>query len=58
MQLMGSWNWWFPAWLDRRLPRIDLSERDDEAAGWQSGEAMWQERQSSPVATGLVNQEP
>ncbi|MBW3632301.1 MAG: MMPL family transporter [Chloroflexi bacterium] len=26
MQLMGEWNWWFPAWLDRRLPRVDLSE--------------------------------
>jgi RND superfamily putative drug exporter len=26
MQLMGRWNWWFPPWLDRRLPRFDLSE--------------------------------
>ena len=26
MQLMGRWNWWFPAWLDRILPRVDLSE--------------------------------
>jgi putative drug exporter of the RND superfamily len=26
MQLLGRWNWWFPAWLDRRLPRIDLAE--------------------------------
>jgi RND superfamily putative drug exporter len=26
MQLLGNWNWWFPAWLDRRLPRIDLAE--------------------------------
>ena len=26
MQLLGRWNWWFPAWLDRRLPRIDLTE--------------------------------
>ena len=25
MQLLGRWNWWFPAWLDRRLPRFDLS---------------------------------
>ncbi len=23
MKLMGSWNWWMPAWLDRALP--DLS---------------------------------
>lgn len=26
MQLMGHWNWWFPAWLDRIMPRIELSE--------------------------------
>jgi RND superfamily putative drug exporter len=26
MQLLGHWNWWFPAWLDRILPRLDLSE--------------------------------
>jgi RND superfamily putative drug exporter len=26
MQLLGHWNWWFPAWLDRVVPRVDLSE--------------------------------
>ncbi len=26
MQLLGKWNWWFPEWLDRRVPRIDLAE--------------------------------
>jgi RND superfamily putative drug exporter len=26
MQLLGRWNWWFPPWLDRRLPRFDLTE--------------------------------
>jgi RND superfamily putative drug exporter len=26
MQLLGRWNWWFPSWLDRRLPRFDLAE--------------------------------
>jgi RND superfamily putative drug exporter len=26
MQLFGHWNWWFPARLDRILPRIDLAE--------------------------------
>ncbi|HLL51827.1 MAG TPA: MMPL family transporter, partial [Thermomicrobiales bacterium] len=26
MQLLGRWNWWFPVWLDQRLPRIDLEE--------------------------------
>ncbi len=22
MRLLGRWNWWLPAWLDRRLPRV------------------------------------
>ena len=26
MQLLGDWNWWFPSWLDRHLPRIDLAD--------------------------------
>jgi RND superfamily putative drug exporter len=24
MKLMGEANWWLPAWLDRRLPVIDI----------------------------------
>jgi RND superfamily putative drug exporter len=32
MQLMGHWNWWFPAWLDRLLPRVDISEGEAGAA--------------------------
>ncbi len=24
LQLLGEWTWWFPAWLDRRLPRFAL----------------------------------
>ena len=24
MQLMGRWNWWLPAWLDRLLPHVGL----------------------------------
>ncbi len=26
MQLQGDANWWFPAWLDRLLPRIGLHD--------------------------------
>ena len=26
MRLLGRWNWWLPAWLDRLAPRIDLTE--------------------------------
>jgi RND superfamily putative drug exporter len=24
MQLAGDWNWWFPSWLDRIVPRINI----------------------------------
>jgi RND superfamily putative drug exporter len=24
MKLMGEWNWWIPAWLDRVLPRLSF----------------------------------
>jgi RND superfamily putative drug exporter len=30
MKLMGDWNWWMPAWLDRILPHIALETEDDE----------------------------
>jgi RND superfamily putative drug exporter len=29
MALMGRWNWWLPAWLERVLPRLDI---ESEAA--------------------------
>ncbi len=33
MQLLGHWNWWFPAWLDRIVPRINLSEGETAEPG-------------------------
>jgi RND superfamily putative drug exporter len=24
MELLGEWNWWFPRWLDRILPRLNV----------------------------------
>jgi RND superfamily putative drug exporter len=24
MELLGDWNWWFPSWLDRLLPRLNI----------------------------------
>ena len=24
MELLGDWNWWMPAWLDRILPRVHV----------------------------------
>ncbi len=26
MRLMGRWNWWIPAWLDRILPKLTIEE--------------------------------
>jgi RND superfamily putative drug exporter len=28
MALLGRWNWWLPAWLDRLLPHLDLEPED------------------------------
>ncbi|MGI9111262.1 MAG: hypothetical protein ACR2GT_03540 [Gaiellaceae bacterium] len=28
MQLFGRANWWIPAWLDRRPPRLDVEPPD------------------------------
>jgi RND superfamily putative drug exporter len=24
MEILGKANWWFPAWLERRLPKITI----------------------------------
>ena len=24
MELLGAWNWWFPTWLDRLVPRLNI----------------------------------
>ncbi|GAA4728909.1 MMPL family transporter [Nocardioides endophyticus] len=35
MTMLGKWNWWLPAWLDRLLPTIDAEKFDhDEADLW------------------------
>lgn len=26
MRLLGEWNWWFPKWFDRILPKINIKE--------------------------------
>jgi RND superfamily putative drug exporter len=31
MELLGDRNWWFPAWLDRIVPQVDV-ERDNRRA--------------------------
>ena len=45
MQLMGHWNWWFPTWLDRRVPHIALLEDgssppETHSNGHRPGEAL------------------
>ena len=32
MSLLGRWNWWLPAWLDRVLPRVRAEV--DRAPTW------------------------
>ncbi len=31
MKLMGDWNWWMPAWLDRLLPNLSFEGGGDPA---------------------------
>lgn len=31
MTLLGKWNWWVPAWLDRVLPTIEAEKHDTES---------------------------
>jgi RND superfamily putative drug exporter len=40
MELLGSRNWWMPAWLDRILPRIEVEGHHPEAdaAGLDDGD--------------------
>ena len=30
MHLLGEGNWWLPAWLDRRLPRMSVEGRESD----------------------------
>ena len=32
MQLLGKWNWWIPAWMDRLLPHIPLEGGEESVA--------------------------
>ncbi len=32
MKLMGNWNWWMPAWLDRALPNLSFEGAEPEPA--------------------------
>jgi RND superfamily putative drug exporter len=30
MQLMGRWNWWLPAWMERLVPRLNVEAPEGE----------------------------
>jgi RND superfamily putative drug exporter len=47
MALLGRWNWWLPAWLDRLLPHLDVEGRTDPEP---RGRAEADDRE--PVAVG------
>ena len=29
MELLGEWNWWFPSWLDRITPHVNIEGKSD-----------------------------
>ncbi len=37
MTLLGSANWWLPAWLDRMLPKLDVDGHDPAGAAQELG---------------------
>jgi len=39
MSLLGHWAWWLPAWLERRLPTIDIEGGDHEGEAQQPAAA-------------------
>jgi len=49
MELLGDKNWWFPRWLDRLLPTINVEgDSDDEPVGLDENEAA-DERELEPA---------
>ncbi len=40
MTLLGKWNWWLPAWLDRLLPSIEAERHEDDADVWAEFDAQ------------------
>jgi RND superfamily putative drug exporter len=47
MTLLGRWNWWLPAWLDRLLPTIAAEHDEPE------GDGVWADFDGTEVATDV-----
>ncbi len=50
MELMGSWNWWLPGWLERILPNADFES--DRAAGGERAHRFHGKSRDSGTAPG------
>jgi RND superfamily putative drug exporter len=51
MLLAGKANWWLPAWLDRRLPHLNVEGSSDSGSGSPSGSSELHPR-DTPVTDG------
>ena len=49
MELLGKWNWWIPAWLDRLLPTLDIEGSELAAARDRVTDVPAEEEQPEPV---------
>ena len=50
---LGDRNWWFPKWLDRILPKIDVDGAHHEAIiNLATAEAAEPDEEREPVTTG------
>jgi RND superfamily putative drug exporter len=52
MHMMGSWNWWLPDWLERRLPRLSIEGTADAAGtGGDSSRTLRELSDSAPTVS-------
>jgi len=49
MELLGDRNWWFPRWLDRLLPTINVEGDHDESGAPAAGAAEAADRELEPT---------
>ena len=51
MELLGKRNWWLPAWLDRRLPTLNIEGPELEALHARASDQPTEEEEPELVRT-------
>jgi putative drug exporter of the RND superfamily len=53
MTLLGKWNWWLPAWLDRLLPTIEAEEHGRSDRVWEEFDGTELDETEEPAKAGV-----